>query len=571
MRRIRWGDVILSGVAAVGWSLAVMAGVAALGLHLLGADEAGGSLGAMTAAVVVLAVGGTVTPSGDLSVFGVGGAGAETSLDVMPLGVGLAGALVLAGVFLRSLRTGAAAGEQVARAVVVVALLVGAAGGLAWVGHDMVTLDGAVLPLPKVPPKIEIPGVGDIGGLLPDRVGDLIEARARVGFSVEPGPTLVGAGLWALGVLAVALAASRRGPAALARIRPAVTAVVTVLLVAVAAGLAAAVWAALGDEHPRQVLGAALLGAPNGAWLGVLLGLFVPLRGQATGAAGRLLPDPVDELLGAGAGAGAGTREPVTVFRLAEYDGRVWLLVVGAGLLLLAAGVLAAVRTPGRGIGGCAARLSVVTGVAAGVVVWGTGLSADASVAVLGVDAVGAGVELRAVAAYAVLLGAVWGAAAGAAGALLAGRPRRSRPTPTRPAPAWPDPAWPDPTRPNPAWPDPARSDPGWPDPARSDPARSDPRPGAGAGPDAPTAPGLPGPDGGTAPYDHGHGHDHGHRGGAHPYRDPDVSWDVTVTGIPPRPPRPARPSRRPPFTPPPPPEAPPPPPKPQGPPDPPR
>ncbi|MEJ8644898.1 hypothetical protein WKI68_33880 [Streptomyces sp. MS1.HAVA.3] len=45
MRRIRWGDVLLSAVAAVGWSLIVMAGVAASGLHLLGADAAGARSG----------------------------------------------------------------------------------------------------------------------------------------------------------------------------------------------------------------------------------------------------------------------------------------------------------------------------------------------------------------------------------------------------------------------------------------------------------------------------------------------------------------------------------------------
>ncbi|WP_324603908.1 hypothetical protein [Streptomyces sp. NRRL S-241] len=31
MRRIRWGDVLLSAVAAVGWSLIVMAGAAGSG------------------------------------------------------------------------------------------------------------------------------------------------------------------------------------------------------------------------------------------------------------------------------------------------------------------------------------------------------------------------------------------------------------------------------------------------------------------------------------------------------------------------------------------------------------
>lgn len=503
MRRIRWGDVVLSAIAATGWALVVMAGVAALGLHLLGADAAGGSLGAMTAAVVVLAIGGTVTPSGDVSVLGVTGPGAQTSLDVMPLGVGLAGALVLARIFLRSVRTGAGPGELAARAVSVAVLLVAAAGGLARAGHDVVTLDGPRLP--STPPKVVVPGIGDIGGLLPDRIGDLIDTEARVGFSVEFGPTLLGAALWVLAVLAVALLASRRGPAAFARLRPAVSALVVALLVAVAAGLAAAVWAALGDDHPRRVLGAALLGAPNGAWTGMLLGLFVPFDGQATGTLGRLLPDPLDDLLGMPA------REPVTVARLAGYDGRVWLLVAGVGLLLLCAGVLAAVRTPGRGILGCAVRLSAVTGMVLAGLVWLTGVSVDGSLSVLGVDAVDAGVELRGDAPYALLLGAAWGAAAGGAGALLARRRRPPRPVPAPP----------------------------------------------GAAPDAPTAPyrpppgrPYPYPNPGPNPYPDPY---------PDPYAEPDGSWDVTITRLPRRPSGRPAPPHRPPFTPPPPPPPPPP------------
>ncbi|WP_406086382.1 streptophobe family protein [Streptomyces virginiae] len=541
MRRIRWGDVLLSSVAAVGWSLIVMAAVAGLGLHLLGADAAGagateGSLGAMTAAAVVLAIGGTVTPSGDVSVLGVVGTGAETSLDVMPLGVSLAGALVLALLFLRSLRAGAGHGETAARVVVLAVLFVATAGGLAWVGHDVVTLDGT-LPLPQTPAKVEIPGIGDIGGLLPDRIGDLIETRTRVGFSVELGPTLLGAGVWVLAVLALALLVSRRGPAAAARLRPVVSAVVAMLLVAVAAGWAAAVWAALGDDHPRRVLGGALLGAPNGSWLGVLLGLFVPVRGRVTGAPARLLPDPLDDLVAVPA------REPVTVARLAEYDGRVWLLVAGAALLLLYAGVLAAVRAPGRGVLGCAARLSAATGVALAVLVWLTGFSAGASLAVPGVDAVDAGVELRGDVPYALLLGALWGAVAGAAGAALAPRRRAALP---RPAGA-PGPAQ--------GWPAPGRPAPGWPAPGRP----TAPYPGAGP---------YGGPPGGPRPAGGG---------------EADGSWDVTVTGVPPwspgspRSPRASGPSRSPgpprrePFTPPPPPGGPPPPPKPPHPPTPPR
>ncbi|GAA0279458.1 hypothetical protein GCM10010302_16470 [Streptomyces polychromogenes] len=46
MRRVRWGEVLLSALAAVGCAVAAMAGVAALGLHLLDADVQGGRLGA---------------------------------------------------------------------------------------------------------------------------------------------------------------------------------------------------------------------------------------------------------------------------------------------------------------------------------------------------------------------------------------------------------------------------------------------------------------------------------------------------------------------------------------------
>ncbi|MFI6149453.1 streptophobe family protein [Streptomyces sp. NPDC051109] len=502
MRRIRWGDVVLTGIAATGWALVAMAAVAALGLRLLGADAAGGSLGAMTAAVVVLAIGGTVTPSGDVSVLGITGPGAPSSLDVMPLGVGLAGALVLARIFLRSIRSGAPRGELAARAAAVAALLVAAAGGLARAGHEVVTLDGPQLP--RTPSELAVPGIGDIGGLLPDRVGDLIDTRTRVGFSVESGPTLLGAAVWVLCVLAVALLASRRGPAAFARLRPAVSALVTALLVAVAAGLAAAVWAAAGDEHPGRVLGAALLGAPNGAWAGVLLGLLVPFDGRATGTLGRLLPDPLDDLLGASA------REPVTVSRLAEYDGRVWLLVAGAGLLLLCAGVLAAVRTPGRGIAVCAVRLSAVTGAALAVLALLTAVSVDASLSVLGVDAVGAGLDLRGDVLYAPALGAAWGAFAGGAGALLAGRRRPPQPVPVHAA---------------------------------------RPRGAAGPVPGAPAAPYRP-PPGRPYPYSPPE---------PEPCAEPDGSWDVTVTRLPRRPAGRPAPRHRPPFTPPPPPPPPPP------------
>nr|WP_308121987.1 streptophobe family protein [Streptomyces sp. TRM70350] len=438
--RLPWVDILLSAIASVSWALIGMAGTAALGLRLLQADSAG-SLGPMTAAAVALGAGGSVTPSGDVSAFGLTGAEATTAIEITPLGVSLAGALLLSWFFLRSLRAAGvviSASELLARAGAVVALFVAALGGLAWAGHDVITIDGGALGLDDLPGGsggIEIPGLGDtgdVGGLLPERVGDLIDAEAAVGFSVDTAPTLLGGLGWAAGVLLIALLASRRTPlprgweAVHRVVRPAVSALVTVLLVAVAAGLAAAAYAAIGDDHPRRIAGAALLGAPNGVWLGIPLGLFVPWHGEASGALTRFLPDPLDDLL-------VDSDQPVTLGRLAELDGRVWLLGVAAALMMLLAGVLAGARTPvGAGAGGvrdagalgfagrCALRLGVVTALALPLLGWLAEVSVDASLSVLGFDAFGAGVELRGNLGMALLLGALWGAGAGAVGALLA-------------------------------------------------------------------------------------------------------------------------------------------------------
>ena len=433
-RRVPWGDVLLASIAAVSWALIGMAGVAALGLHLLGADAAG-SLGTMTAAVVALAAGGSVTPSGDVSAFGLEGAQADTALQITPLGVSLVGALLLSWFFLRSLRgAGVVIGpaELLARAGAVVALFVAMLGGLAWAGHDVITIDGGSLGLDSLPggglpDEVDVPGLGDIGGLLPDRLGDLADANAEVGFTVETVPTLLGGLGWVLGVLVIALLASRRTPlprgltAVHRLVRPAASALVTVLLVAVLAGLSAAAYAAIGDDNPKRIAGAALVGAPNGVWLGIPIGLFVPWDGSASGPLVQFLPDPLDKLLS------ASSDQSVSLGRLAELDSRVWLLGVAAALMMLYAGVLTAVRTPfvrERGVlgfaGRCALRLGIVTALAMPLLAWLTDVSVDASMAVLGIDAFDAGIELHGHLGMALLLGALWGVGAGTVGALLA-------------------------------------------------------------------------------------------------------------------------------------------------------
>ncbi|MEU8487721.1 streptophobe family protein [Streptomyces sp. NPDC048641] len=438
-----WSDVLLSAVASVSWAFIGMAAVAAAGLHLLGADSVG-SLGPMTAAVVALGVGGKVTPSGDVSAFGLDGAQARTAIDIAPLGVGLTGALLLGWIFLRSLRGAgveATPAELAARVGSVVALFLAMLAGLSWVGHDLITIDGGKLGLDRIPDEDlpggitdKLPDGLDLGGLLPDHIGGLVDAKATVGFTVESGASLLGGAAWVFGVLLLALLASRRTPLpraldAVHRVaRPAVSSLVTVLLVAVAAGLAAAAYAMIGDAHPGRIAGAALLGAPNGVWLGIPLGLLVPWDGEATGALAQTLPHPVDELLR------MRTNEPVTLRRLAELDDRIWLLALATVLMMVLAGVLTAVRTPavtgGPGAsrpmgaaafaGRCALRLGAVTALGLPLLVRLTDVSADASLSVLGFDAFGAGIELHGHLGMALLLGAAWGAGSGTVGALLA-------------------------------------------------------------------------------------------------------------------------------------------------------
>ncbi|MFG2179502.1 streptophobe family protein [Streptomyces abikoensis] len=562
-RAARGADLVLTAIAGVSWAFLAMAGVAALGLHLLGADAAG-ALGPLTAAVVVLAVGGSITPSGSVEAFGLTGAGAHTTIDIAPLGVSLVGALSLGMVFARSLRPLGPAvrgSELLARAAAVALLFLLVLGGLAWAASSTVTFDGGGLGLGGTGGTTRIPGLGDIGdignignigGGLPGRLGDLAQAKASVGFSVRPGASLLGGLAWVLGVLLVTLLSARRAPlprrwqAAHRAVRPAASALRSVLVLAVVAGLAAAGVAAAGDDHPRRVLGAAVLGAPNGVWLGVPLGLFVPLRGTASGSLLQVLPHPLDELLR------AGTDQSVTVGRIADLEPLVWLLPVGCVLLMLTAGVLTGARTPRDGAGPgayawrCGLALGVATAVALPLLVLATRVKADAGLSVLGVDALGAGLELSGSVPLALALGAVWGLGAGAFGGLLAyatgaagrrasahararrpdeGRPGEGRSYPDlayAPGPYAPSPGY-RPSRPdtNPYLRPPGEARPGEAPPGGG-PAGGTPGGGRGAGgPSGAGAPGVSGPSGDS--------------GGQDPYTAP------TQTGRPPVPPPPRR------------------------------
>ncbi|GGO81158.1 hypothetical protein GCM10012280_04690 [Wenjunlia tyrosinilytica] len=392
-----------------------------------------------------MAAGGSVSPSGDMSVFGMSPAGAQGGIGIMPLGVSLVGALLLAWVFLRPLRTGpVAVGELVARVVSTAALFVAVLGGLAWAGHDTVSIDGSALGgaggkggggggglldgIPGIGGSGDLGDLGDLGDF-GDGLEDLVKSHSSVGFHVNTGATLLRGLVWVLAVVVIALVASRR--TALPRgwefvsraVRPAASALVRVLLMAALAGAAAGLYAAATGDEPGRITGGVLLGAPNGAWLAVPLGLFVPWDGSVSGPLAQFLPAPVDRLLNGHPGG-----RQITLSRLAELDGRVWLLPVAVVLMMLTAGVLNAANAPlpqgGRPgtlrlAASAAVRLGVATAVALPLLVRVTGVSVDANVSVFGIDAVGAGLKLNGDAVTAVALGAVWGAAAGFAGALM--------------------------------------------------------------------------------------------------------------------------------------------------------
>jgi hypothetical protein len=436
-RPVPWGSALAAAVASVGWAFAGMAVVAALGLHLLGADTHG-ALAPMTAALVTMAMGGKVSPAGDLSVFGMSGAEATAAIDILPLSVGLAGALLLSGFFLRSLRrAGTRIGwsELTARATMLVALFTAVLWGLTWAGHATVSINGAMLGNGagggggNGGTLGSVPGLGELGNLDPgllSGLNELVKSKTSVGFHAETGASLASGVPWVLAVLVIALLASRHAPLPHAwevlhrEVRPAVSALCSVLLLAVVAGLATAAYSAITDDHPGRIIGSALVGGVNGVWLGTALGLFVPWQGLATGPLALLVPHPLNRLIN------GDSEQPVTISRLAQLDGRVWLLVVAAGLMMFSAGVLTAARTPvggvsaGRYTGLCALRLGVATAVGLSAMVWLTSFSINADLSVFGFDAVGSTVGLHGSLVAAVVLGAGWGAMAGATGALLA-------------------------------------------------------------------------------------------------------------------------------------------------------
>jgi hypothetical protein len=437
----------LAALAAGGGAFVVMGGAAALGLHLLGADRFA-SLLPMTAAVVVLAVGGSVEPSGDVGALGMTGSQSAGGLGLIPLTPTLLGALALGLGFLYPLRrrVSVSVGELLVRAGQTVLVFLVFAALVVWSASDTVTLDGAKLAkdaglTDKLPKEAK-----GLSGLI-DGLGDVVDTKAKIGFSAESMPTLLGALGFALAVLALALLASRRVPLPAdwlpvhRFVRPVVSALVTVLVAAATAGALGGVVAALTGNGGAKTAGGVLLGTPNGVFLALSLGMFVSWQAGVTGQLADLLPYPLDDLLGA-----SGKEQPLTVGRLAELESTIWLLPVAVGLMAVAFGVLAAARTaaverrvlagdfgpvgkagpvaaPGpHSLGWVLARTgaaALTLGVAMPVLGRLAGMKLNAKLSVLGFDAVGGGLVLHGPPLQALALGAAFGAGGGLVGTLL--------------------------------------------------------------------------------------------------------------------------------------------------------
>ncbi|MFF3342070.1 streptophobe family protein [Streptomyces flavidovirens] len=319
-----WRDALVAVLAG----LAAMAVTAALGLWAAGAaDLPGGAFPRVVAAVVVMAVGGSVDISGDA------GAIAETRADlsVLPLSVTLAGALVIATLFLRPLRHRAVASTREL------------AGRAAWLAGVWV-LALIVLSL-LARHTFKIPLQDPTGGLLEDVITD---AAPEVGFRTDIPVTLLFGLLWLAGLLVLALLVSRRAPlpARLLRfqepVRPAAFAMVVLLLAYVVLGLILALVVVVTHGHRAETFAVILLGLPNLAWLALTLGLGGSWEGKVDGPFGLPMPQVLDEVL----------RTPdistLDLGTLTQHDGRAWWLLVAAVVLVPAAAFLMAVRSPAR-------------------------------------------------------------------------------------------------------------------------------------------------------------------------------------------------------------------------------
>ncbi|MCD7444578.1 streptophobe family protein [Streptomyces lincolnensis] len=399
----------LHALATVLAALIAMGVSAALGLWAAGAaDLPDNAFPRVVAATVVTAVGGTVELAGDA------GALADTrgGLTVIPLSVTLAGALALAAGFLRPLRHRAVAGasELAGWAARILVLWLLALLALAYASRKMFTL------------SVGDSSLGDIT--------DLFGVTPRVGFTTDVPSTLLFGLFWAAGVLVLALLVSRGAPlpAGLLRfqesVRPAAYAMVVLLLAWVTLGTLVALVVAATRGHAAETLAVVLLGMPNLVWLTLTVGLGATWNGRVEGPFGLPMPHVLDQVLRSSDTAA------LDLGSLAEYDGRVWWLVVVDALLLLAAAFVMAARSPARmRAWQHAVHMAVALALTVLMVCLVGRISARYGLSVLGIGdlgGLGGQLFLKPELWTAVGLAVPWGLVTGFLGALLA-RPVRRR------------------------------------------------------------------------------------------------------------------------------------------------
>ncbi|MFF3762816.1 streptophobe family protein [Streptomyces sp. NPDC001922] len=384
--------------------------VACLGLWAAGAPHLPGeAYPRVVVAMVVMAVGGEVQLSGDAGFL----AQTDAAVEVVPLSVTLAGALVMAVLFLLPLRHRAVAtGREVLDRVVRTAVL--------W------CLMLVLLAL-LARHTFEV----SVGGGLAEDIGDLLDANPTVGFRADVPATLGFGLLWLLAVLALTFLVSHRAPLPSRllhfqeSVRPPAFAMVAVLLLYVAIGVVVGLVVAATRGHPAETLAALLLGLPNLVWLAFGVGIGGSWDGRVAEGIGLPVPRVLDEVLRTSGGGNA----TLDLAAVAERDDRAWVLVVVAVIALLAAGFLTAVRSPARirpwqhawHLGLAMALTMLVIGLL-------TRIFAHYGLTVIGVGDLGGGlggeVSLRANFLPLIGFGALWGLAAGFLGGLLALRVR---------------------------------------------------------------------------------------------------------------------------------------------------
>ncbi|MGP3979882.1 streptophobe family protein [Streptomyces sp. KR80] len=404
-----WQDAVL----AVAAGLVAMWVVATLGLWAAGAgDLPGGAFPRVVAATVIMAVGGSIDVHGDAGFL----AETDAAIDAVPLSVTLVGVLVTAYAFLRPLRH---------RAVVDDRELLGRVARTAAVWLV------ALLALTVVARHTFRITVGD--GIVED-IGEALGSIPTVGFRAEVVPTLGFGLLWLLGVLALGVIVSSRAPLPSRLLhlreaaRPAAYAMLSVLLCCVAIGLVIAVVEAITGDHPADTVAVALLALPNLVWMAFGAGIGGSWHGHVVEGIGLPMPQVLGEVLRTRGGDAT-----LDLGSIAEHDDRAWLLVVVSAVLLLAAGVVAAVRTPPHRTAHIppwrhAVHMALALGITLLVIGLLTRVSAQYGLSLIGVGDLGGGlggeVSLQPNLLPLVGFGLLWGLVAGFLGSLLASRVR---------------------------------------------------------------------------------------------------------------------------------------------------